>query len=248
MKFRSWPLVGVGVIAAALLTGNVIAGGSAHRDVFVGTSASSGLSASSTLSLANDNPAVIFLTEVDGILEGWADSNPGWNAATDGTPGLAPMEPGAALFFEVNQFTTSMKIYDSVFQELHEHGDLGELGGHDMHTHYTWLIDRADGDFDPERVGWRGSYRVIDMGTTGYGIAQDAMFFRPDACENVLEGDADQDGVVTPFDLQAFWSVVNDPSGASLQQLCACDTNHDGIASSDDAPSFLAALRSVSLF
>ncbi len=248
MKQGRW-IAAICVAAIAIgVAGSVIAGGSQHRDIFVGKTKASALSNGEVLSLRDENDAVLFLSEVDGILKGWADNNPGWNAADGSAAGEEPMSQGAQLFFEVSGFDGAFKAYDQVFNILHDDGDMGELGGHDLHVHYTWHVDTQDAEFDADRVGWTGAYEIVDLGTTEYGAAPHAVFFRPEACASVIEGDVDQDGIVSPLDIQAFWSVVADPSAATMQERCACDLNHDGIASADDAPYLMSQMKNVRLF
>ncbi len=231
----------------AVVAGSVLAGGSVHRDMFIGKSLLNSFTGSYAVAIANDNPSEIYLDEVDGILKGYTGANPGFN--TDQRPeGVEPLDPGTHLFFEVAGFDTAFKAYDQVFNELHNHGDLGELGGHDLHLHYTWHIDTEDAGFDPERVGWAANFNVVDFGTTNYVTSPSALFFRPEPAQGVVVGDADQDGALSPFDLQAFWTIVSNPASATIQELTACDVNRDGIASSDDAPMLMDMLRNVSLF
>ena len=231
----------------AVVAGSVVAGGSQHRDILIGKTMTNAFFNSYAVAISNDNPAEIYLAEVDGILKGWTGGNPGWNA-DNGSNGVEPLDQGTQLFLEVTGFDSAFKAYDQVFNELHENGDMGEMGGHDLHVHYTWHIDTEDAGFDPERVGWAGAYNVVDLGTTAYQTAPDAVFFRPDATEGVLRGDADQDGVLTGFDVQAFWSVVSDPASATMQERAACDLNRDGMASADDATILMGMLKSVRLF
>ncbi len=237
-------LVAVGILAA----GTVIAGGSVHRDVFLGKGAGASLSGGDSVTVRNDNASIIYLSQVSGILEGWADNNPGFNAEDGSAPGVEPMDDGAALFFEVRSFSPAFHAYDQVFNDLHQAGDSAELGGNNLHVHYTWHIKSDDVNFDPERTGWRAQYRVNDFGTTEYGTAADAFFFRPDAVANVIPGDADQNGVLSPFDVQAFWAVVAAPGSATMQQRAACDVNHDGVVSGDDAGGVMQLLKGVRLF
>ena len=116
---------------------------------------------------------------------------------------------------------------------------LGATDG-DVHTHLIWHIHALSAAFDPQRTFWRGTFRLIDTGSTGYAPSNPfTLYYSRTDCRS---GDVNDDGAVDFFDIDPFVLVLFDPAGATAVQKCAADANRDGGVDFFDIDSFLTLL------
>lgn len=114
----------------------------------------------------------IALPPVDGLLKGWARDDPGFDhlEADEPDEDFLMLGSGAHIRFDVVSFAPAFQAWTPGFAAaLRNPGDSyvfpdGEL----LHGHLNWHIDALDPRFEPTAGPWTASFRLIDVGTTGY--------------------------------------------------------------------------------
>ncbi|MBU0640762.1 MAG: hypothetical protein KKB50_18005 [Planctomycetes bacterium] len=188
----------------------------------------------------------VVLPPTSGILHGWADNNPGFDHVTTPVPedDLYPLDAGAEIWLEVVELDPAFRVIDNGFQILDEPGKNTRLGDDYLHVHLTWHIDDTDPAFDELRTLWRGTFILIDNGTTGYATSEPFTVYFMNAELQSKPGDVNLDGVVNRFDVPAFFAVLADPPSASAEERNAADANLDGVVTDDDiGPLFALIVR-----
>jgi hypothetical protein len=208
-------------------------------DVFVGRSSSNQLKIGPTGSggyVPDDNIKV--LPPVSGVFNGWSDNNPGFDHIVSDQPALDfyVLQSGAQVRLELVQCDPAFKTITASFQVIDMPGERALLGNQSLHTHLTWLIDSDDPAFDPQRLLYHATFKLVDTGTT----AESAPFtFNFDACNH---GDCNTDGKLDGSDIQPFVNFVLNPGALTAIQICSADLNSDGSVTTDDIAPFVDAL------
>ncbi|GIK18540.1 MAG: hypothetical protein AMXMBFR77_01160 [Phycisphaerales bacterium] len=109
-----------------------------------------------------------------GGVVGWFGDDPGFASLDEDEPGedFYTLKTGADVWFVLVAVDPAFKVYDPFFN-LMSPGDSFWLGGHEFDVHPFWHIDSADPAFDPARTEWHATFRLIDLGGTGYGVSDD---------------------------------------------------------------------------
>jgi hypothetical protein len=114
----------------------------------------------------------IALPPVNGLLKGWALDDPGFDHLESDEPNenFFVLGDGAQVRFDVVSFAPAFKAWTPGFGAvLHNPGDAYVFpDGHLLHGHLDWHIDSQDPLFDPAVGPWMASFRLVDVGTTGY--------------------------------------------------------------------------------
>lgn len=137
-----------------------------HHDVVIGRSSQMVLK----VEVPNE-PAVLEPTAPGSPIQGWSGIMPGFEALEEDEPGedFWKLAPGALIELEVLGLSNGLRMFDNTFNELVV-GSRWVLGGHELHLHGLWIIDRAINS-DPLLNPAGGQFLVRDLGTTGYGPA-----------------------------------------------------------------------------
>ncbi|MFG0241641.1 MAG: hypothetical protein ACF8R9_02520 [Phycisphaerales bacterium JB054] len=115
-----------------------------------------------------DEPRELPAFNQNGI-NGWFGDDPGFASLDEDEPdeGLYMLGGGAEIYFELVSIDPAAKVYSPLFDTVNP-GESFLLGGSDLHEHAFWHIDSDDAAFDPNQTVWNVSWRVIDLGSTGY--------------------------------------------------------------------------------
>jgi len=158
-------LGGFVVLATCLTASRTQAGGQHAGDLIVGRDGAG------KLKIEFDFTAATSLMPVSGVLNGWSDADPGFEALKTDEPGedFFTLQTGASIVFEVISFQPAFKAYSPGFATvLDGPGDTWTIGGSNLHEHPTWHIDSDDPGFVPSQTEWQGTFRLVDQGNTGY--------------------------------------------------------------------------------
>lgn len=109
-----------------------------------------------------------------GGIVGWFGDDPGFVSLDEDEPDedFYMLGVGADVWFVLVAVDPAFKVYDPFFN-LMSPGDSFALGGHEFDVHPFWHIDSDDAAFDPTQSEWHATFRLIDKGTTGYGVSGD---------------------------------------------------------------------------
>ncbi len=188
--------------------------------------------------------AVVVLPAGSVWYPGWSDDHPGFDviSADDPEHDCHTLSSGAVIWLEILDVDPAFIIWYG-FTPLGP-GNLQQLGSMPggIHLHLNWNINDQQPDFDPLRVHWRATVRLVDTGSTGYGDSEDfTMVFSNVEC---LSGDVNGDGLVNSFDIDPFVLVLTDPAAGTAEQRCAADANRDGVINVFDIDPFVELLTS----
>lgn len=150
------------IVGLALLSSNALA---QHDDDFV-----IGVTGSGMLAVEGHFDEAHLLPEFsDNGIFGWFGSQPGFASLDHDEPDedFFMLAAGVDVHFELIATDPAFKVYTHNF-DLLTPGDTFSLGGPDIHRHAFWHIDSNDPAFDPNQTIWNVSWRMIDLGTTGY--------------------------------------------------------------------------------
>lgn len=140
-----------------------------------------------------DFGAPLALPPVDGLLKGWALDDPGFDhlEADEPDEDFFMLGSGAQIRFDVVSFAPAFQAWTPGFAAaLRNPGDTyvfpdGEL----LHGHLNWHIDALDPQFDPAAGPWTASFRLVDVGSTGYTPSEVYTFaFTPEPSTLALVG------------------------------------------------------------
>lgn len=118
----------------------------------------------------------IQLPAVHGLLNGFALDEPGFKAlgADEPTEDFFALAEGASIVFEVVSFTPVLSAWTPGFLSRLDHpGEQWVLGGASSDEHFTWHVDADHPSFDPAAGPWSATFRLLDLGSTGYAVSPD---------------------------------------------------------------------------
>lgn len=214
-------------------------------DVLVGRSAAGQLRISAPGSggyVPEEN--IKLLPPVMGLFNGWSDNNPGFDRLVTSDPesDFLTLQSGVQVRIEVVQVDAAFQAISASLAIIDDPGERLLLGGSTLHTHLTWLVNSDHPMFDPDKVLWRATFKLVDTGSTGYSPSDPFTFyFATTAC---TRGDCNDDTVIDALDIQAFVDIVLNPTAMSAEDRCRADLNQDGLATPEDAAAFVDALLS----
>jgi hypothetical protein len=110
-----------------------------------------------------------------GVYEGWAADEPGFDHLHDAEPAedFYPLGSGADVHLvgvdlDLALYVRAASIGSPVaISPTPTLGSL-QLGDEELHTHAIWHIDSLASGFDPYQTEWQGTFKLTDLGTTGY--------------------------------------------------------------------------------
>lgn len=210
-------------------------------DVVVGRTAAGRL----TIGGFSPDDNIVVLPPVSGLFNGWSDNNPGFDRLVTSEPenDFYTLGSGVQVRIEVVSVDPAFMAVSSSFVVIDDPGERIILGGSTLHAHLTWLINSNEPDFDPLKVLWQATFRLVDTGSTAYTASEPFTFyFANTACDR---GDCNGDLVKDALDVQAFVDIVLNPGSHSVTERCSADLNQDGYATLDDVAGFVEMLLDV---
>ncbi|MCG3136333.1 MAG: hypothetical protein HJJLKODD_00161 [Phycisphaerae bacterium] len=138
-----------------------------------------GRSAAGQLKIVYDLEQIKPLLYIDAppYFTGYLDDNPGFDAITAAQVNpeldLYQLQPGTNVWLEALELAPGFSADYIGFYILDNPGDVGPLGTHTLHTHYTWMLDpTGDPGWNPDQCLWTGTFRLIDQGSTNYSPSE----------------------------------------------------------------------------
>jgi hypothetical protein len=186
---------------------------------------------------------IIVLPTATGLLHGWSSNSPGFDDVEQDDPAhdAYTFANGGFIRLDVLALDPALLVWNTGFQ-MFPPGTSAALGSTDgdVHTHLIWHIRSDTAAFDPNRTFWRGTFRLIDTGSTAYTpSAPFTLYFSRVFCGSA---DVNNDGSVDFFDIDPFLLVLFSPVSATDVQRCAADVNRDGAVDFFDIDPFLNVL------
>lgn len=115
---------------------------------------------------------------------GWSADEPGFDHADGNDPDLGALGVGASIrLVGLTPFDAALLVRSPVLPfgvAIDASGGALDIGDHELHQHALWNIDSSAPGFDPNQALWTGTFRLIDVGTTGYAESEPfALTFTP---------------------------------------------------------------------
>jgi len=116
------------------------------------------------------------LPAVSGPINGFSDSEPGFDhlEANEPAEDFYVLAPGAEVYFEIVSFEDAFQVWGAGFSSG-PHLNPGEhvlLGDELLHSHVIWHVNSDDPAYDPLDSPWDATFRLVDLGTTGYAPSE----------------------------------------------------------------------------
>lgn len=168
MRLMERRMIGVCILMMSAQSAHVLA---QHDDDFI-----VGRTGSGQLAVEFDFGESSALPAVQGVLRGFALADPGFMALSADEPGedFFTLQDGANVVFEVVSFSPAVSAWTPGFlSRLDQPGERWTLGGPGFDTHATWHVDANHPAFDALGGPWSASFRLLDLGTTGYASSPD---------------------------------------------------------------------------
>ncbi len=118
----------------------------------------------------------VLLPPIEGLLNGWGADEPGFVSLAKDEPaeGIFTLADGAVVALQVVSFDTAFRGITPGFASVFRNpGDTWVIGEPALDEHGFWHINSDDPAFDPNQMEWRASFRLIDMGATGYAATNE---------------------------------------------------------------------------
>lgn len=219
-------------------SGAVVRAGVDEGDVIVARSAANQL----RIDGYAPDAEITVLEPSSGLFNGWTGTEPGFDHLVMDEPenDLLTLENGCQIRLELVAADPAFRAITNTFTIIDDPGERALLGGAALHAHLTWHVNSDHSGFDPLKVLWRATFKLVDTGTTGYATSSEFTFHF--ATVDCVRGDCNGDTVIDGRDLAEFVAIVLDPAGRTDEDRCRADTNRDGYASVDDVESFVGML------
>lgn len=196
-------------VGAAVVLGAAPASAQHAGDVFVGRSLDG------RLKIGGYDPALnyTYLIPVTGLLEGWADNDPGFDHVIHDVPeeDLYALDDGASVRLLVEELDPAFRAIDAAFQILDQPGESTLLGDELLHVHLTWHINSEDANYDPVQCVWHATFTLTDSGSTDYADSEPFTFNFTNVEPRVAIGDFDDDLDVDLDDAAALPVCLSGP-------------------------------------
>lgn len=188
-----------------------------------------------------DFDEIFELPEIDGVITGFALDDPGFASLDEDEPdeGIFMLDPTTEIVFELVSSDPAFKIHTPGFADiLVAPGDQWLIGAPPFDEHVTWHIDTTDPSYDPGQIIYPVTFRLLDVGATGYAPSEDftVMFTNAECDLHAWNAeDCNLNGVADVCELEAFGTDVDanengviDDCDCEVQSLIPGDTNGDG--------------------
>ncbi|HNQ21817.1 MAG TPA: hypothetical protein PKK06_01860 [Phycisphaerae bacterium] len=192
-------------------------------DVWVGRTAGGQLALTPSGYVPEENYRV--LPPVSGLLHGWADDDPGFDALQTPEPqnNVYPLQAGCAIRLEVVACDPAFRAIDAAYQILDEPGESTYLGGSSLHVHLTWHVNSDDPLYDPTQCVWQATFILRDTGSTHYTPSAPFTFSFTNVDLSFDAGDYDDDGDVDLTDYAAFEDCLAGPDTPPQPAAGTCE-------------------------
>jgi hypothetical protein len=123
-----------------------------------------------------DAGAPFELSPISGLLEGWRADEPGFMALQKDEPkeDFFRLESGANIVFELVSIDPALQVWTPGFGAvLNDPGESWKIGGFDFDEHPVWHINSSDPSFHALNAPWELTFRLTDVGGTGYTSSED---------------------------------------------------------------------------
>ncbi len=230
------------LVAVLVLSGNGVArAGVDEGDVIVARSAANQL----RIDGYNPDSEITVLEPSGGLFNGWTGTEPGFDHLVVEEPenDLFTLQSGCQIRLELVAADPAFRAITNTFAIIDDPGERALLGGAALHAHLTWHVNSDHASFDPLKVLWRATFKLVDTGTTGY--AESSAFTFHFATVDCTRGDCNGDTVIDGRDVAEFVATVLDPTGRTDEDRCRADTNRDGYATVEDVESFVGMLLAI---
>ena len=130
-----------------------------------------GHTVSGQLAVVVNSPGPNELPPVSGLLNGWAADEPGLKSpdGDDPTNDFFTLGAGAIINLQLMSIDPALNVWSPGFvTRLNMPGNSLVIGGAEFDTHMTYHIDVDDPAFDPGQDVYSATFRLFDLGTTGY--------------------------------------------------------------------------------
>ena len=241
----------VAALALIVAVVSTVGAGEGHKhadDFVIGISSGGQLKFESELI---EEEEIVSLEAVSGIINGWAGDDPGFMPLDKDEPkeDFFPMAIGAEIQLVVVSLDGALKAHTPGFADvLDMPGDAWTIATVTtdppaFDDHPTWHVDSDDAALLDNQVIWSGTFKFVDVGTTGYTESDPFVLrFSNADIENCVRGDVNLDGVQNKHDVCGFIQAVESPSTMTPDQKCAADANGDGYVTEADAVRFYKPL------
>lgn len=160
-----------------------------------------------------DISQLIPLIPTSGLINGWADNDPGFDRVITSQPAnnLFPLAGGAQISLRLVFADPAFRAIDNSFFILELPGDETYLGNAQLHTHLTWHVNADDPNFDPLRCRWNATFILIDDGSTNYRDSAPFTLMFTLAFSGQADGDFNANGYVDLEDTGLFADCMTGP-------------------------------------
>ncbi len=195
---------------------------------------------------------IIPLDPTSGILNGWAENQPGFVSLFVAQPenDWYPLEPGATIWLEVVALDPALQVVTPGLIVLDQPGEDTFLGNHQFDRHLTWHINSDSPQFETQDCVWEGTFFVRDDGSTNYAdSAHFTLRFTnlpaaqanadcngnnfPDVCDSANGSSPDINCDAVPDECQCS------PADCADADICTNDICSPGLACTHDAIALL---------
>lgn len=175
------------------------------------------------------------LLPTSGLINGWADNDPGFDRVVTAQPAnnLFTLASGADISLRLVSVDPAFRVIDNSFSILEWPGDETYLGDHLLHTHLTWHVNADDPNFDPLRCLWEATFILLDDGSTNYRDSAPFTLKFTLSFAGQANGDFNENGFVDLEDAGLFNDCMTgplNPTGPTCQSVClgVFDFDRDG--------------------
>lgn len=177
------------------------------------------------------------LLSTSGLINGWADNDPGFDRVVTAQPAynLFPLASGADISLHLVSADPAFRVIDNSFSILELPGDETYLGDSQLHTHLTWHINADHPQFDPLQCEWNAAFVLIDDGSTNYRDSAPLTLMFTLSFNGSADGDFNDNGFVDQEDTGLFADCMIGPlalTTPSCRSVClgVFDVDADGDA------------------
>jgi len=165
------------------------------------------------------------LLPTSGLINGWANNDPGFDRAVTSQPGnnLLALASGAEISLQLIFADPAFRVIDNSLAILELSGDETFLGDHLLHTHLTWHVNADDPGFDPLQCQWNAIFILIDDGATNYRDSAEFTLMFTLSFTGQADGDFNDNGFVDLEDVGLLADCLTGPllpSGPACMSVC----------------------------
>lgn len=209
-----------GAVFVILVAGSDRAFGQHNVDVWPGRTSSGRLNIGGL-----DLSQLIPLLPTSGLINGWANNDPGFDRIVVSQPAnnLFPMAAGAEISLRIVAADPGFRVIDNSFEVIQFPGEETFLGDNMLHVHVTWHVDADDPEFDPLQCEWDATFILVDDGSTNYQDSAPFTLMFTLSFTGQPDGDFNDNGYVDLEDTGLFGDCMTGPltpTGPTCRSVC----------------------------